>query len=172
MAASEAREHYIGNAGIVLLWPFLGAFFRAIGLLEGKDFPGAAQRERAVLLLQYVATGEETRHPEPLLLLNKLLCGWDWDEPVAASLNVGEGERRQCLELLESVIGHWSAIGRTSIPGLRAAFLLRDGRLRAQDNGWSLLIGRRGHDVLVDRLPWGLGVVRNPWMRETVFVEW
>ena len=38
---SDTDERYIGNAGLVILWPFLGNFFARLGLLADKQFQDA-----------------------------------------------------------------------------------------------------------------------------------
>ena len=49
---------HINNGGLVILAPFFEAFFfRKLGLLEKGQFVDQDHQERAVLLLQYLATG-------------------------------------------------------------------------------------------------------------------
>ena len=81
-------------------------------------------------------------------------------------------EERECTRLLEAIVEHWRALGRTSVAGLRSSFLAREGRLIEVDNGWKLELARRGIDVLLEQLPWGVGLVLLPWMERPLFVEW
>ncbi len=162
---------YVGNAGLVLLWPFLVSFFGNSGLLEHRRFRDRAAQERGVLLLQYAVTGS-TDCPEQDLPLNKLLCGWPLDETLAAELDPTDIERAEVDELLVSVIERWGALGSTSADGLRSTFLQREGRLSLEAMGWTLLVPRSAFDVLLDRLPWGVGVIALPWIDEVVMVEW
>ena len=74
--------------------------------------------------------------------------------------------------LLAAVIGHWSALKNTSVPGLRTAFVERPGLLRAIEGGWRLNVERQPHDILLERLPWSISLVRLPWMDRPLFVEW
>ena len=46
------------------------------------------------------------------------------------------------------------------------------GVLRAQDGHWLLQVERATHDVLLDRVPWGLSIVRLPWMPRLLQVQW
>jgi hypothetical protein len=161
----------VDNAGLVLLWPFLPRFFAELGLVDGGVFVGERQRERAVQLLHRVATGD-TDTPEHRLLLNKLLCGFVLEEPVAGSIVLNEGEAREIDELYDSVLHNWQAVGSTSAEGLRTSFLQRDGVLSRQELGWNLKVARLAYDVLLDRLPWGIGLVMLPWMQEPLMVEW
>jgi hypothetical protein len=165
------QTYYIENAGLVILWPYLTRFFRNIGLLKDKAFSLEATREKAVLVLQHLATGQAA-WPEHRLLLNKLLCGWPPSEPVAKAVDLREADVKAANELLTAIIGHWQALKRTSVDGLRRAFLQREGRITRQENGWQLKVQRVSYDVLLDRLPWGIGLVLLPWMQSPVFVEW
>ncbi len=165
------EDHYISNAGLVLLWPFLKNLFASLEFLDKNTFHGQAAQERAVLLLQYLVTGE-MEWAEHELLLNKLLSGWDFPQPIARAIQLTESEQKESQDLLSSVIGHWAVLKKTSIPSFRQSFLQREGRLTEQEHGWHLTIPRTGYDVLLDRLPWGIGFVLLPWMKTPLSVEW
>jgi hypothetical protein len=162
---------YIGNAGLVLLWPFLPRFFEATSLVCERSFVSSTAQARAVLLLHYLVTGV-TETAEHLLLLDKLLCGYELAEPIARAFELTETELKQANDLLLSVITHWKALKGTTIDGLRTAFLQREGRLEQKETGWRLTLERTGYDVLLDRLPWSVGVVVLPWMKQLLMVEW
>jgi hypothetical protein len=162
---------YIENAGLVLIWSFLPDFFTKIKFVKNKSFQSEKYREHAVCLLQYLVTNE-TEWFESGLFLNKLLCGWPPFEPVNKSIDLSEAMLTESTELLNSVIAHWSALKNTSIDGLRRSFLQREGRLSKQDHGWQLKIDRKGYDVLLDKLPWGIGYIMLPWMDNPIWVEW
>jgi hypothetical protein len=112
------------------------------------------------------------RTDEHDLLVEKLLCGHPWDAPLPVSLALTAAERRRSEELLDAAIGHWRVLGNTSRDGLRSAFLRRAGTASAIASGWKLQIARAGHDVLLDSLPWGIGLVLLPWMEAPLHVEW
>ena len=48
----------------------------------------------------------------------------------------------------------------------------REGILKHGGIGWQLTVSRTGFDVLLERLPWGIGFVMLPWMDEPVAVQW
>ncbi len=168
-----AREQgvYLRNTGLVLLWPYLPRFFQAIGLVADGGFIDRAARERALLMLQYLACGA-TAFQEHELLLNKLLCGWPLSEPVACRLAIRRCEREEADRLLDAVIANWKRLKKTSRDGLRKAFLQREGRLSRDEMGWQLKIHRMGMDILLESLPWGIGLIRLPWMKDAIRVEW
>jgi hypothetical protein len=165
---------YLGNAGLVLLHPFLPVLFKRLNLVTGGD-DGQPQLRgenaaRAVQLLQYLVDGRSDA-PAPQLLLNKLLCGLEPGSPVPP-VELGEEERGLCDQLLVAVISQWSALGKTSPEGLRKTFLQREGRLQEDDAACTLAVVRRPFDVLLSRLPWSLAVIRQPWMPAPLHVSW
>lgn len=173
--ASNARDTatacalMAGNAGLVLLAPFLPALFKACGIHRP---PEALAVERGAALLHWLATGREEVHEFELGFV-KLLAGL---QP-QTSLAVGEGllgarEREEGEALLAAVIGHWKALGKTSVDGLRLAFLQRRGALREDEAGWRLQLEPESFDVLLGRLPWGFATVKLPWMTRPLYTDW
>lgn len=161
----------VGNAGLVLLAPYMPRLFMMLGLSDERAFAGPPAAERAALLLQRMVTGEAAA-PEPALVLNKLLCGIDLALPVARELAPTEAECSAVDGLLGAVIQHWKVLGSTSVAGLRETFLQREGRLQHADEHWQLNVEPRPFDMLIDQLPWGYATIRHPWMKEVLHVEW
>ncbi|MGK7914342.1 MAG: contractile injection system tape measure protein, partial [Prochloraceae cyanobacterium] len=168
---SDSEEIYIYNSGLVLLWPFLPRIFASLKLIQKGHFVNSESAERAVLILQYLVDAA-TEIPEHLLLLNKILCGLDFLEPIAANLEITEPQRDECEHLLSAVISNWSILKNTSIEGFRHAFLQREGILKVRNGSWLLQVKQETYDVLLDRLPWSISVVKLPWMNELLHVEW
>ncbi|MEM9824195.1 MAG: contractile injection system tape measure protein [Bacteroidota bacterium] len=82
----------VEKAGLVLLWPYLGSFFRRLGLLDGLQFKDEWAQERAVILSYYLA--EETATAEEyLMLVPKLLCAWPLHLPVDRTFQIREEEK-------------------------------------------------------------------------------
>ncbi len=166
-------EHgvYLNNGGLVLLWSYLPLFFKSLGIVENNRFVDEAAKEKAPLLLQYLLNGD-THFQEHELLLNKLLCGYPLAEPIHCQLDLDDKIVAEADDLLGSVIANWQVLKNTSRDGLRRAFLIREGRLSQDEMGWLLKVNRLGMDVLLDSLPWGIGLIRLPWMEATLRVEW
>ncbi|GAB5379621.1 MAG: hypothetical protein Alis3KO_05110 [Aliiglaciecola sp.] len=167
----QNAKFYVNNAGLVLLWPFLGHFFRDVTLTTDGEFSTFEKRIRAVLLTEYLVSGQTT-FIEHQLLLNKLLCGVAFNLPTEVKIILTKEERRACSELINSVLHHWQGLGKTSADGFKQAFLLRQGMLTRHDNHWNMFIERSGYDVLLERLPWSIGVVSTKWMEGPIYVEW
>ena len=162
----------VTHAGIVLLHPFLERLLQRLGLVDARSrFGSRGDRLRAVHLLYHLATGDE--HPEePTTPLLKLLAGLPLDEPIPRRLRLEAAERLECETLLVEVIRLWDRLGETSPAGLREAFMAREGLLQSVDSGWRLTVEQRGVDVLIGSMPWGVSVIRLPWMEAPLFVDW
>jgi len=177
-AAAEAVEEiageviYIANAGMVLAGAYLQRLFTMLGLADNEAFVSPDAAERAVHLLQYLATGS-AEAPEPLLVLNKVLCGLPIGAPVLREFAITPQETEAIDGLLQAMIAHWKIIGHTTPAGLRESFLQREGRLSFdEDDGWQLQVEPRSFDMLLDQLPWGYSLQKLPWMKRPLHVEW
>jgi len=168
---SEEALHYISFAGLVLLHPFFSTLFQTLGYVDGKAFINFGAQVRAVHLLHFLAGGEE-QPPEHQLLLPKLFCSLPLNAPIAQDVELTENERTEAIALLEAAIRHWGALGSASPDGLREGFLQREGKLEKMADGRRLTVERKTVDLLLDRLPWGIGMVKLPWMEEVLRVEW
>jgi hypothetical protein len=163
----------VTDAGLILLHPFLARFLAASGFAPkaGEGLP-AGDLPRAAALLHWLMSGREAVHEFEITLI-KVLLGLrpDGHLPLAEGL-LGEADRAEADALLEAVIAHWGALGKTGVAGLRTTFLQRRGILRRTERGWELRVEPASFDVLLGRLPWGFGIVKLPWMAEPVFTEW
>ena len=166
-----ASEWHIGNAGLVLLHPFLRAYFEKVGLVVSDEFKTEDARRRAINLTQFLATGRWDA-PEFHTTLNKLLCGVPLNEPVDRLIEPTKDEIQEADRLLSAVIEYWTALGSSSPDGLRVNFLMREGRLSRISSGWKLEVEKKTHDILLNRLPWGLSMIKYPWMKEMLHVDW
>lgn len=155
----------------MLLHPFFEMFFREFNLLAGNDFHNDQARILAVHLLQYLATGRENP-PEYLLSFEKFLCGAGHLTPIPRYLALDSAMHRESEKLLEAAIGHWRALKRTSPAGLREGFLQRPGKLVLSSFQNRLIVEGKSHDVLLNYIPWGYGIVKLPWLPQPFYVDW
>ena len=156
----------------MLLHPFLAAYLRKIGLVDDDAFGDDVAQQTAIYLLHYLATGQRSA-PEYELVLPKLLCGWCLEDAIAPDIPLTEDALTEAENLLQTVINYWDALKNTSPDGLREGFLQRDGKLiRIDGQGWKLQVEQMAIDVLLTRLPWGVSMVKLPWMDELLTVEW
>jgi len=162
---------YIQNVGMVLLHPFLAALFENLNLVKDKAFISTNHRNQAIGLLEFLVWGEN-KHSENFLPLNKILCGMSPEEVWMNEKEITQDSKNECEELLTEVIRHWEVLKNTGIDGLRETFLQRPGKLSRNQNGWKLIVEKKAVDILIGSLPWGLGIIKMPWMAEMLFVEW
>ena len=142
-----------------------------VGLCSGESFQDESTQQMAIYLLHYLAT-KQTNVPEYELVLPKLLCGWSLNEPVV-QVDLPDAALREGENLLQTAIDYWDALKSTSPDGLREGFLQREGKLtRSGENNWKLQVEQQAIDVLLSRLPWGLSMVKFPWMEGLLIVEW
>lgn len=164
-------ESNIHNAGMVIVVPYVQRLFGLLELTVDGKFVSEDAAQRGVHLLQYVVTGEEAT-PEYQLVLNKLLCGIRGGVPIVPGISITDKEKTIIEQMLNGVITHWSALGTTSIDGLRETFLQRQGHLYFQDDAWQLKIPQKTFDMLLDRLPWSFALTKMPWMTQPLHVTW
>lgn len=167
----EREKIYIRNAGLILLHPFISTFFKRAGLTENGNFITVEARHRAAYLLQYLAYGTNG-YAEHEMTLNKVLCGFPLQQPLLPELIPSTIEMEIAEELLLEVTRQWDKLKNTSVAGLQASFLQRNGVLTQTEEIWNMKIEQRGYDVLLQTLPWSFGMVKTPWMTKFLYVEW
>jgi hypothetical protein len=170
-SASSGAPLHVGNAGLVLLHPFLHRYFGMLGLVADGDFIDEHARSRAVHLLQFLASGDHAA-PEHGLSLNKFLCGM----PLTASpLFVDAPDERAVmlgLDLLGMVCRNWPKLEHTSAAGLRETFLMRAGTLTIHGGKATLNVPKKTVDILKKGYPWPHAVVKLPWTPTPLYVNW
>ncbi len=65
-------------------------------------------------------------------------------------------------------------LGNTSVEALRNTFLKRKAKLSYERNRstWLLQVEKKGYDICVEHLPWPLSIIKLPWMKENLIVDW
>lgn len=171
-STSVPANPYISNAGIILLHPFLPALFEALHLTIQQQWVNEDAQHRAVLITAYIASGKEDL-PEFELALNKLICGLDIPDTLRQIPDAITVETiSACEEMITTAIQHWAALKNTGIAAFRETFLQREGKITSVDKGWLLQVEQKGVDILLNSLPWGIGVIKFPWMNNLFFTEW
>jgi Contractile injection system tape measure protein len=162
----------IDNAGLVLLAPYLPQLLQQDTLWKDGQWSRPDAQESAVGLLRQLSHGS-AESAEYELSFCKVLAGLPVDYSIAPTAPPTEAQTALVQALIEAAIQHWTALGTCSVEGLQETFLKRKGRLsRRSDGHWLLQPERQTVDILLDRLPWGYGLVRLPWMGVMVWVEW
>jgi Contractile injection system tape measure protein len=162
---------FINNAGLVILHPFLPALFEHLQLVQNNNWISEEAQHRAVAVTAFLVTGE-TRMPEFNLALNKFLCGLQTTDVLLQADEIDSHTQQACEEMQQEVIKHWSSLKNTGVASFRETFLQREGKLSNTDNGRLLQVEQKAVDVLLNTLPWGIGVIKLPWMKEILHTEW
>lgn len=162
---------HIQNAGLVLINQYIPMLFERLGLTDANKAYLPNKQQDAVHYLQFVATGQ-TETEEHYLVLNKILCGMQLREPVKNEIEISHDDIELIEQLLQAMIGHWDAIGSTSIEGFRGNWLIRDGLLIEYDDKWELVIEKRAYDLLINQSPFTFSVIKYPWMTKPLYVQW
>ncbi len=162
---------YLPNAGLILVHPFLPTLFDRTGFWDGAGFRDLEARQKAILLLHFLATGD--RHPaEYSLVFAKMLCGYAVEMPLPGELQLEEEHCAEGLVMLDNIVQRWEKLGNSSMEGLREGFLRRNGKLFNRGGRLVLQVESSGIDVLLDYLPWNIGLVKLPWLKDILYVEW
>ncbi|WP_123891978.1 MULTISPECIES: contractile injection system tape measure protein [Chryseobacterium] len=163
---------YIDNAGLVILHPFLVNLFQKLNLCNDEVWKDKKSQHKAVLLTQYLITGQEIFF-ENELILNKLICGFSVENVINTRQKISEEEKEVCNDLLSVVIEYWSVMKNTSVEALRETFLQRAGKLSLSEvHSSELWVEEKGVDVLLASLPWAIGMIQTPWMENFLYCYW
>ncbi len=164
-------SYYINDGGLVLVWPYLSRLFENLKYTKENQFISRRQQERAVLLLGYIATGQPSCG-EHELVFSKFLCNWPFQMPVIHPFELTNKERKEVKSMLQGLIAHWNILKNTSIEGLRETFFWREGKLEQKEEHWKLIIEQRGTDILLNHLPYGISMIKLPWHKKMLRVDW
>ncbi len=166
----DAYDHIYDNAGLILLHPFLKQLFQSCHLYDdgAKEI---SKREVAIHLLHYIATGKEYES-EHLMPFEKFLCNWPMKEPIERYVHLSEDLKKQVGEMMHAALGHWSKMENASLDLLRSEFLERPGKLIKEGTNARLIMETRVHDILLKKLNWNVSMIKLPWKKELIFVDW
>ena len=162
-------EHHINNAGLILLHPYLKDFFGHCNVLDENN--QIVQNDLAVHLLHYLATKQE-RQFENNMVFEKVLCGVPIEEPIRRTLSLSDELKENAEELLQAVLDNWGALNNASPDLLRGEFLQRFGKISFKETNPKITVERKVHDILLDKLPWNIGISRLPWLDYLLLTDW
>ncbi|PWJ57477.1 hypothetical protein CLV98_107185 [Dyadobacter jejuensis] len=169
---TEPMEKYrTGHAGLILIAPFLPQFFKNLSLLDGPKFLDPASQHRAIMLLNYMATGAIAAE-EPYLLFEKILCGIPIHAPIPKQMELTPEELTEADELISSIQAHWKPVKNTSLINFRGTFLQREGLLYDEAHLWKLRVERQPYDMLLSTISWGYQYQTYSWTPKPIETEW
>ena len=163
---------YVQNAGLILLHPFLTAYFFELGLLDDKSqFSSTKKQQRAAILLNYLQSGS-IGYQEWEMSLNKILVGLGISDFVPIGIKLTKKEKVASKNLLATVVTYWTALKSSNPEALQQNFFMREGKISKKNENWLVQIERTGVDILLDKLPWSIGTIKLPWLSQLIHVEW
>lgn len=159
------------DAGLVLLWPHLKTLFSRLALLdEAAAFIDEAAQLKAQAMLIALLGAEPCAE---MWCIANTLVGLPADTLISEPISLRTDELDQIDPLLSAVIAQWSALKQMSLPAFRALFLRREGTLYPDDQGFRLEVTPHPADVLLSKLPWGIGIIALPWLPSKLLrVDW
>lgn len=167
----ENQNICLENAGLVILNNFIFRLFDRLGLLENERFKDANAQQKAILALQYLATGQ-TSTEDIYLAYNKVVCGLAPDAPINGTISFSVSEVELMENLIKAIIGYWSSIGTSSIEGFRGNWLVRNGLLLEKEDHWEVIVEKRAYDLLLLHAPFSYAIQKLPWMSKPIYVTW
>ncbi|WP_294308484.1 contractile injection system tape measure protein [uncultured Chryseobacterium sp.] len=161
---------YMLNAGLILIHPFIKTFFEHCDLLDPKT-QQLLDPELGAHLLHYIATGK-TNAPECDMVFEKFLCNIPVHQPISRHVKLSRKHKIQAKNVIESVQHNWSPMKNSSAALLQNEFFQRPGKLVVTDYDYTLTVERKTQDILLDKLAWGIGLVKLPWKEKFMYVNW
>jgi hypothetical protein len=161
---------YLQNAGLILIHPFIKTFFEHCDLIDPKT-QQLIDPELCAHLLHYIATGK-TNAPEYDMVFEKFLCNIPMNQTINKHIKLSRKHKTQAKNVIESVQHNWNPMKKSSAALLQNEFFQRSGKLVVTDHDYTLTIERKAQDILLDKLGWGLGLVKLPWQEKFIFINW
>ncbi|WP_281233226.1 contractile injection system tape measure protein [Flavobacterium gelatinilyticum] len=160
---------YVQNAGLIILHPFLKEMLKKCKVMNENNT--LSDKELAAHILHYAATQKESDY-EYTMLFEKFLCGIPLQETIRRDIQVNEYQKLQVEEMLKSAVQHWKALKNTSTGVLRTEFLQREGKFDWSETNPKLSIERKTQDLLLEKIPWNISVVKIPWIEKLIYTQW
>ena len=163
---------FLLNAGVILTHPFLNHLFKQTGLVANGKFIAGEARQKAIHLINYLATGRIIAE-EFELATAKIICGCPLEEPMERTVVYSEEELKEADFLLEGLISHWGVKGVTT-EGLRGNFLTRSGKLIPKSEKLQLVVEKHAVDILIRTypFPWNMSIIKLPWLKQAIHLDW
>lgn len=163
---------YCPLAGLVLLHPFFKHLFTHLNLLDEGLFINFSARQKAVILLYFAANGH-TAAKDFELTAAKILCGMSSKEVLdGPAYELTEEEKVTTIQMIKAAIDQWPIMQTASVEAIQEGFLRRKGKIIKEQQDILFRIKASGIDVLLDRLPWNLSIIKFPWQDQLFRIDW
>ena len=163
------ETHYINNAGLILLHPFLKAFFIDCQLMDENG--EIIDVDLAVHALHFLSTKEEKAFDFELVF-EKYLIGISQNIIIAREVEISNEIKEKTDKLMGALKENWKRLGNTGLDTIRNEFINRSGKLVIEEHSHHLFVERKAQDILLDSIPWNISLVKLPWQKRHLFVNW
>ncbi|MCW1961446.1 contractile injection system tape measure protein [Chryseobacterium viscerum] len=167
---TQNEGQYIQNAGLILIHPFIKTLFEHCELIDPKT-QQLTDPELCAHLLHYIATGK-INAPEYDMIFEKFLCNIPMHQTINRHIKLSRKHKTQAKNVIESVQHNWAPMKKSSAALLQNEFFQRPGKLVITDSDYTLIVERKTQDILLEKLSWGIGLVKLPWQKKFIFVNW
>ena len=171
----QNQEIISQDGGLLLLWPYLNVFFNKFSLLhtnkEGEqEFVNEYSQLKAHALLVNLLAQPVS---EKVYAVANLLTGLEPDTLVETEIALEQVDKDACEQLLHAVINNWKALKVMPIASFREMYLRREIKCSTSELGYTLAVENKAQDILITKLPWGVGTITLPWLgKQLLQVEW
>lgn len=159
----------VENAGLILLNPFFKHLFNNCGLLDEEQ--KITDPTLAVHTLHYVATSQECA-ADYALLFEKYLIGLPMGMPIDRERPLSEHIKKEVGLMFEALKQNWTIMSGSSNALIQNEYLKRNGKLFIDSDTHRLVVKREAIDLLIDKIPWTISMVRFPWKKEMLYTDW
>lgn len=166
----QNEGQYVQNAGLILIHPFIKPLFEHCDLIH-PETRELTDPELCAHLLHYIATGK-TNAPECDMIFEKFLCNIPLHQTINRHIKLSRKHKKQAKNVIESVQHNWSSMKKSSVELLQNEFFQRSGKLVITDYDYTLTMERKTQDILLEKLSWGIGLIRLPWQEKFMYVNW
>lgn len=163
-----SNDLQIQNAGLVLIHPFIANLFKHCNLMDPKTNT-LTDPETGIHLLHYIATGK-TNQSESAMLFEKYLCNFPLHQSINRHIKLTRKQKTEAAKVIGAVQQNWSAMKTASVGLLQHEFFQRPGKLTVDSQ--TLIVERKTQDILMDKLSWGISMIRLPWQTQFTYVNW
>lgn len=167
---NQNEGQYIQNAGLILIHPFIKTLFEHCEFIDPKT-QQLTDPELCAHLLHYIATGK-INAPEYDMIFEKFLCNIPMHQTINRHIKLSRKHKTQAKNVIESVQHNWAPMKKSSAALLQNEFFQRPGKLVITDSDYTLIVERKTQDILLEKLSWGIGLVKLPWQKKFIFVNW
>lgn len=159
----------VDNAGLILIHPFLKHFFQKNRLL--LDGNRLKDKVLSAHILHFIATGVENDF-EHAMLIEKFLVGLPIGWPMERYIAISDEIKEEVSALLNAVKTKWPSMKSSSNEALQVNFLRREGILFDESPQPRLKVERQTIDILLNEVDWNYSLVKLPWKKKMLFVDW